>query len=76
MSKGNVNGALKLLINSMSNVILPLSNKTLDLLRQKYLRPKESSSETLHHCPSRPIFPVAYDGINKSLVMQTAILTK
>ena len=34
MSKGNVNGALKLLTNSMSNGIFPLSNKTLHLVRE------------------------------------------
>ena len=31
MSKGNVNGALKLLSNNMSNGILPLNNETLKL---------------------------------------------
>ena len=33
MSKGNVNGAWKVLTKSMPNGILPLSNKTLDLLK-------------------------------------------
>ena len=37
MSKGNVSGTLKLLTNSMSNGILPLSDKPLDLLKQKHL---------------------------------------
>ena len=32
MQKGNVNGALRLLTNDMSNGILPLSNKTLQML--------------------------------------------
>ena len=36
MSKGNVNSALKLLKNSMSNGIHSLSNKTLDLLKQEH----------------------------------------
>ena len=55
MSKGNVNGALKLLTNSMLNGIFPLYSKTLDLLIQKHPEPKESSSETLLQGPLRPI---------------------
>ena len=36
MRKGNVNGALKLLTNNMSNGILPLTDETLHLLRTKH----------------------------------------
>ena len=46
-SKGNVNGALKLLANIMSNGILPLSNKTLELLKHKHPEPMEFSPEKL-----------------------------
>ena len=60
----------------MSSGILPLSNKTLDLLKQKHPEPKESSPETLLQCPFRPIHPVAYNDINESLVMRASILTK
>ena len=35
MRKGNVNGALRLLTNNMSNGILPLSNETLPMLSLK-----------------------------------------
>ena len=76
MRKGNVNGALKLLTNSMSNGILPLFNKTLDLLKQKHPGPKESSPETLLQGLFRPIHPVAYDDTDESLVMRAAMLTK
>ena len=76
MSKENVNGALKLLANSMSNGILPLSNITLDLLKRKHTEPREPSSETLLQGPFRPIHPVAYDDISETLVMQAAMLTK
>ena len=34
MSKGNVNGALKLLTENMSNGMLPLTDKTLKMLKQ------------------------------------------
>ena len=36
MSKGNVNGSLKLLTNNMSNAILRLIDVTLQLLKQKH----------------------------------------
>ena len=36
MSKGNVNGALKLWTNNMSNGILPLTDATLQLPKQKH----------------------------------------
>ena len=50
----------------MWNGIFPLSDKTLDLLKQKHREPKESSPETLLQALFGPILPVAYDDINKS----------
>ena len=66
MSKENLNGAFKLLTNSMLNGILLLSNETLGLLKQQHPEPKESSPETLLQGPFRPIQPVTYDDINES----------
>ena len=76
MSNGNVNGALKLLTNSMSDGILPLSSKSVNLLKQKHHEPKEYSPETLVQRPFKPFHSVAYDDINESLVMRAAMLTK
>ena len=42
MTKENVNGALKLLIENMSNRILPLTDKTLHMLKQKHPRSNDS----------------------------------
>lgn len=42
MNKGKVNGALKLMTNSMPNEILPLSNKILGFLKQKHSEPTKS----------------------------------
>ena len=75
-SKGNVNGALKLLTKSMLNGILLLYSKTLDLLIQKHPEPKESSSESLLKRSFRPIHPFTYDSSSKSLVMRATMLTK
>ena len=44
MSKGNVNGAIKLLTNKMDNGILPLNEETLKMLRQKHPEPKDATS--------------------------------
>ena len=76
MTKGNVNGALKLLTNNMSNGVLPLSKETLALLKQKHPEPVEPSPETFLEGPFRPIHPVVYEDINESLVMRAVMLTK
>ena len=47
MSKGNVNGALKLLTENMSNGILPLNDKTLKMLKQKHPEANEPPQEVL-----------------------------
>ena len=47
MGEGNVNGALGLLTNNMSNGTLPLSNNTLLLLHVKYPEQQEVHNEAL-----------------------------
>ena len=47
MSKENVNGALKLLIDNMHSGTLPLNKETLELLVQKYPEPREPSTDIL-----------------------------
>ena len=42
MNKGKVNGALKLMTNSMPNEILPLSNNILGFLKQNHSEPTKS----------------------------------
>ena len=51
MSRGNVNGTLKLLTNNMSNGIVPLCYKALDILKLKHPEPMKSSPETLVKAP-------------------------
>ena len=53
MSKGNVNGALALLMNNMSNRVLPLTEATLQLLKQKHSESKEPPPEVLIEGPIR-----------------------
>ena len=47
MQKGNVNGALKILTNSISGGILLLTNETLQLLEAKHPDAKDTSQQTL-----------------------------
>ena len=61
---------------NVSNKILSLSIKTLDLLKQKYPEPMGSSPQTLLQGLVRPIHLVAYGAINESLVMGAAVLKK
>ena len=76
MSKGNVNGALKLLKNNMSNGILSLADATLQLLKQKHPESREPPPEVLIEGQIRKIHPVVYDDIDESLILKAATLTK
>ena len=76
MSKGNLNGALKMLKNNMSNGILPLTDTTLQLLKQTYPESREPPPEVLIEGPVRKIHPVVYDDIGESLISKAGMLTK
>ena len=41
MSKGNINGAIKLLSDNMADGIVPLNDETLEILRQKHPEPQK-----------------------------------
>ena len=47
MGNGNINGAFKLLINYMTNGILPLDEKTLNPLKHKHPQSRAAYEETL-----------------------------
>ena len=64
MGKGNVNGALGLLANNMSNGTLPLSNDTLLVLHVKYLEQQEVHNEALLQ---DSVHSIVYDDIEKSI---------
>ena len=46
MQQGKINGAIKLLTNNMQNGVLPLNEKTLELMRQKHTK-KSSATESI-----------------------------
>ena len=64
MGKGNVNGALGLLTNNMSNGTLPLSNDTLLVLHVKYPEQQEVHNEALLQ---DSVQSIVYDDIEKSI---------
>ena len=68
MQKGNVNGALRLLINSMSNGILPLIDETLHLLHIKYPEMQHAHEEVLLQGPIKQVHPVVYEAIDETLI--------
>ena len=74
MRKGNV--ALKLLTYNMHSGILPLNKETLELLAQKHPGPREPSPDILIKEPARPVYPVAYDDMEESIIIKASRLTK
>ena len=76
MAKGNINGALKLLSNNMSNGILPLNDETLQLLQQKHQDAQQVSEDTLLQGNIPEVHPVLFEEIDDEMVKQAAIKTK
>ena len=58
LSKGKVNGALKLLIENMLNGILLLTDKTLQILKQEYPKANEPAYKRLLQGPTCPIHQI------------------
>ena len=76
MSKGNINGAIKLLSNNMQEGILPLNAETLNLLRQKHPKEKTPSDDVLLIDTPIKIHPIRYEEIDAELIRQAALKTK
>ena len=61
----------------MSNGILPRTDATRQLLKQKHPESREPSPEVLTEEPVRKIYyKLVYDDIDKSLILKAAMLTK
>ena len=76
MGKGNINGALKLLTNNMTNGIFPLDEKTHNSLKQKHPQSKPPCGETFINGEPPVIDHIIFDDINEGLVRKAAIRTK
>ena len=75
LSKENVNEALKLLTENISNGILPLTDKTLKMLNQKHPESNEEPQEVLLQRPTRPIHSVRYENMDESNASKVGIWT-
>ena len=76
MQKGNVNGALKLLTNEMSNGILPLTEETLSQLEIKHPDNRDASADVLLNGPVKEIHPIVFDVIDEEMVLKAESITK
>ena len=76
MQKGNINGAMKILTNNMQNGILPLDDKTINLLQQKHPSSAKASEEVL--LPDEPelLHPIKFENINVEAVRKAVLKTK
>ncbi|XP_066936770.1 uncharacterized protein [Clytia hemisphaerica] len=75
MSKGNINGAIKLLTNNMQNGVLPLTDETLNLLFQKHPEPQEAHVDALLPGIHELIHSVRYEDITPDLIRRSAMRT-
>ena len=75
IQKSNVNGALRLLTNNMSNRILSLSDEILQMSSLKHPEAQQAHHEATLQGPKRQIHRIVYEDINEDLV-KAAIKTK
>ena len=76
METGNVNGALKLLTNEMSDGILPLTEETLSQLEIKHSDNRDASADVLLNRPIKEIHPIVFDTMDDEMVLRAASITK
>ena len=72
MQNSNVNGALRLLTNSMSNGMLPLSDKTLQIPSLKLPEAQQAHRKAILQGQKKQIHSIAYEGIDEDLVEKSS----
>ena len=76
MQKDNVDSAFKLITNNMQNEILPLTEATLKLLKQKHPKPAPSTEEVLLLDRPESIHQIKYKNINADVVRNAVLKTQ
>ena len=76
MRKGNANVAINLLTETMRNRILPLNNKTLNLLRLKHPDPKDAHVSVMLVDVAERIHPVKFEVIDAEMIRKTVMKTR
>ncbi|XP_057302766.1 uncharacterized protein LOC130636933 [Hydractinia symbiolongicarpus] len=76
MQKGNINSALRLLTDNMTQGIIPLNDETLLLLEQKHPDQGDLSEDALIDQLSQRIHDIVLDIIDEDMVLKAATYTK
>ena len=76
IQKGNADSAIKLITNDMQNEILPLTETTLKLLKQKHPRSAPSTEEVLLPDQLESIHQIKYESIDPDAVRKAVLKTK
>ena len=71
MQKGNVDSAIKLITNNMQNGILPLTDTTLKLLKQRHPESAPTTKEVLLPDQPESSHQIKYENINADAVCQS-----
>ena len=73
MHEGNVTNAMKLLTDNKQNGILPLNQKILNLLKQKYPQGKKAELDVLLTDTPEQVHSIKFDAIDADLIKRVAV---
>ena len=76
LQQGNISGAIKLLKNNIQNGVLPLNEKTLELLRQKHPKASPATESVLLTDDIEKVHPIKFENITGESVRKAALKTK
>ena len=76
MSTGNVNSAIKLLLNNINGGVLPLNKETFALLKVKHPVGKAASEDFKLHGPLPTVDNIIFDVIEDSMVLEAVKITQ
>ena len=76
MQKGDFDSAIKLITNNMQIGILPQTDTTLTLLKQKHPKSAPTTEEVLLPNQTKSIHRIKYENINADAVRKAALKTK
>ena len=76
LQQGNISGAIKLLTNNIQNGVLPLNEKTLELLRQKHPKASPATESVLLTEDVEKVHLIKFENITEESVRKAALKTK
>jgi len=62
--------------NNMSGGVLPLDDRTIQLLKEKHPNGRETNENNLLHGPIQNVNPIVFDAIDEQMVMKAALATQ